>query len=180
MWCSNHSQDHYTQNIICIFFKYNLIAVHSLALCMSCILVFTNALCILHAPWWLVIAMMDSTSYVPNDWRIQMISLLLVVVFLMSVIIFFVSIGSKNFDDLVSHTSVVCSLMSLFSLYKLMLPNVFLHNNFCMSVVENVDLLWHNKLGHVSFVKLRNISTPSNLFHKTTFLVQYMSRGKTS
>lgn len=42
--------------------------------------------------------------------------------------------------------------------------SVLFDKNACVTARNNVDLLWHTRLGHVPFVKMRNISTLSTNF----------------
>ncbi|XP_049399809.1 uncharacterized protein LOC125863877 [Solanum stenotomum] len=63
------------------------------------------------------------------------------------------------------HSPLVCTSTSNNN------ENIQFDNHSCKFAKNNVDLLWHNRLGHVPFAKMRNISTlPTILSQKQPFL----------
>lgn len=162
-------------------FRYNLMSVHSLALSLRCIVFFTNALCLLQAPsvkrpqvignskdglYFLCSRCLkngdsvnvgsvdpiccfhstDSSSFVPEKNK-KHVSFVTKSCCVNKSDLF---ISNKNRSHVIhGFTPVICTTFSD--------KNSLLDYDSCMNITNIVDLLWHNRLGHVPFVKMRNI-----------------------
>ena len=54
---------------------------------------------------------------------------------------------------------IIFTILSLLCVLLLLIIDVLFDHSSCNKTKDNVDSLWHNRLGHVPFVKLRSIST---------------------
>jgi len=175
-------------------FKYNLVSVHSLTTSLKCTVLFTGALCVLQAPsvkrpqaignnkdglYFLCSSCLRNTNRVNassirccHSSRSNNNSSF--------------SVHSREYNSSVTkschanncrefatnghgphivHSPLVCT--STFNNNE----NIQFDNHSCKFAKNNVDLLWHNRLGHVPFAKMRNISTlPTILSQKQPFI----------